>query len=233
MKAYIFLLLLLFPVWLSAQRSQVIEASSGSDLSNKVSTQLQYLFPEFTAGEVYYQKTPKGSGMMNYNMLTSEMQFMDDVQVMALDTKDVVMVNINDRKFFPVKSKEFAEELLSKNKYQLRVKRKVNNDQHSKIDEYVTTTSTSSITSYSSYSHQGGMQYELLVSSNVLVSLKNFYYLVGANGKYTQIKNAKTFTKQFPAYSTQIETFVKEQNIRFDKEDDLMALLVYCGDLSK
>jgi hypothetical protein len=54
---------------------------------------------------------------------------------------------------------------------------------------------------------------------------------MGENGKYAQITNAKTFTKQFPALSTQIEAFVKEQKIRFDNEGDLKKLLMYCSGL--
>ena len=230
MKKYIFLLFLL-PCWAFAQERQVIEASSSKELSEKVSTHLQYLFSEFTIGEVYFQNAPKGSGMLNYNMLIGEMQFMDNNEVMALaDVKNIAMVNINDRKFYPFNSREFTEELLSTDLAQLRVRRKGNIAPHAKKGAYGTSSSTSSITSYSSI-NSGERQYDLSITSDVLISLRQFYYLVGSNGKYTQIKNVKTFTKQFPANSGQIEAFAKEHKTRFDVEEDLKALLLYCNEL--
>ena len=230
MKKCVFLLLLL-PVWVSAQNRQIVEATSGEDLSKKISTQMQYLFPEFTSGDVYY-KGYKGSGKLNYNMLLGEMQFMENGQVMALaNVKDVVVLNIGNRKFYPFNDREFTEELTSTGKYQLRVKRKGNMGQFSKKGAYGMDSSTSSITSFSSI-NADSRQYNLSVEEKVLISLNYIYYLVGTNGKYILIKNVKTFTKQFPAYRAEIETFVKERPIRFDNEDDLKDLLKYCADLS-
>ena len=229
MKKYIFLLLL-HPFWVSAQNRQLVEADSGDDLSQKVSTHIQFLFSEFTNGVVYL-KGYKSSAKLNYNMLLGEMQFLENGQVLSLaNLSDVIMVNINNRRFYPFNNSEFAEELMSTGKYQLRVRRKGNVGQHSKKGAYGMDSATSSITSYSSMSSQN-QQYELTVSEKVLVSLNYFYYLVGTNGKYTLIKNAKTFTKQFSAYRTQIETFVKENKIRFNNEDDLKALLDFCSKL--
>jgi len=231
MKKYLFLIMLL-PGWVFAQNRQVIEAASGDDLSGKVSTTMQYLFPEFTPGEVYFVNAPKGNGMLNYNMLVGEMQFKENDEVLGLaDVKNVAVVNINNRRFYPFNNQgEFTEELLSTDKAQLRVRRKGNVAPYAKKGAYGTSTSTSSITSYSSV-NSGDRQYNLSVTSDVLISLRNFYYLVGANGKYTQVTNVKAFTKLFPAHRAQIEAFAKERKIRFDNEAELITMLVYCSEL--
>ena len=227
MKKYM-MIWLLFSVVVSAQNRQIVEAAAGEDLSQKVSTQFQFLFPEFTIGDVFY-KGHKGSGMLNYNMLHGEMQFMENKQVMALDNiKDVVAIHINNRKFYPFNEKEFTEELLSAGQYQLRVRRRGNVAKYSKKGAYGIDSSTSAITSYSSFQIDS-RHYDMTVNEKVLVSLNYFYYLVGANGKHTLIKNVKSFTKQFPAHRTQIEDFVKERHIRFDSEENLKALLEYCS----
>ena len=229
MKKYIFLLLLI-PVSVSAQNRQVIEAASGDDLSQKVSTQFQFLFPEFTNGDVFY-KGNKGSGKLNYNMLLGEMQFLENGQILALaNVRDVVMLNIENRRFYPFNDKEFTEELKSTGKYQLRVRRKGNVAQHSRKGAYGMDSSTSAISSYSSI-NSGNRQYDLTVAEKVLITLNHFYYLVGPNGKHVLIKNVKTFTKQFPQYRAQIEAFAKAQRIQFDNEDDLKSLLDFCSKL--
>jgi len=224
------LLLLLLPVWASAQNKQIVEATSGEDLTKKVSTQVQYLFPEFTTGDVYY-KRQNGKGKLNYNMLIGEMQFLEGDQVMSLaNVRDVVVLNIDNRRFYPFNDKEFTEELMSTGKYQLRVRRKGSVAQHSKKGAYGMDTSTSAITSYSSI-NSDNHQYNLSIEGKVLITVNYFYYIVGTNGKHTLIKNSKTFTKLFPAYSAQIEAFVKENRTRFDNEDDLKALLEFCSKL--
>jgi len=224
------LLLLLLPVWASAQNKQIVEATSGEDLTKKVSTQVQYLFPEFTTGDVYY-KRQNGKGKLNYNMLVGEMQFLENDQILSLaNVRDVVVLNIDNRRFYPFNDKEFTEELMSTGKYQLRVRRKGNVAQHSKKGAYGMDSPTSSITSYSSITSDNH-QYSLSVEGKVLITVNYFYYIVGLNSKYTLIKNAKTFTKLFPAYSAQIESFVKESRTRFDNEDDLKALLEFCSKL--
>ena len=231
MKKFLFLIMLL-PGWLFAQNRQIIEAASGDDLSGKVATTMQYLFPEFTLGEVYFVNAPKGNGMLNYNMLVGEMQFKENGEVLGLaDVKNVAVVNINNRRFYPFNNRgEFTEEIMQTEKIKLHVRRKGNVAPIAKKGAYGTSSSTSSITSYSSIDG-GGQQYQLAVRDDVLISLRNFYYLMGENGKYTQITNVKAFTKLFPAHRAQIEAFAKEHKVRFDSENDLKALLVYCSEL--
>jgi len=228
MKTYLFLFMLLLPGWIFAQERQIIEANSSEDLAGKVSNNMQYLFPEFTDGQVFMKKSFVSTGKLNYNMLIGEMQFLENDDVMALDTRDIDVVNINDRLFFPYKGNEFSEELLSTDVSKLRVRRKGNLAPYAKKGAYGTTSSTSSITSYSNV-EGGGQMYKLSVADDVIVSVRNFYYLVGENEKYVQITNAKTFTKQFPELRSQIEAFVKENRIRFDDADDLKKLLAYCS----
>jgi len=230
MKIHI-LLLLLIPTWISAQNKEIVETASGEDLTTKVSTQIQYLFPEFTNGDVFYQGY-KGSGILNYNMLLGEMQFLENNQVLSLaNVKNVIVVQINNRRFYPFKDNEFAEELLSTGLVQLRVRYKGNVAQHSKKGAYGTSSSTSSITSFSSI-NSDNRQYNLSVREDVIVTVNYFYYLVGTNSKYTLITNEKSFIKQFPAYRAQIQAFVKEHKIKFNNKEDLKALLKYCGELN-
>ena len=225
--------MLLIPVWVSAQNRQIVEAASGEDLTKIVSAQFQFLFPEFTDGDVFFAGSPKGSGKLNYNMLLGEMQFMEKDRVLALaNVKDVTVVNIDNRKFYPFSGgKEFTEEIMTADKVKLHVRRKGNATQHSKKGAYGTSSSTSSITSYSSL-YSDNQQYNLAVVENTLITLNNFYYLVGSNNKYVLIKNSKAFTKLFPAYRAQIDAFVKEHKTRFNNEADLKALLDYCSKLN-
>ena len=232
MKSYLFFLMLFFSGWMFAQNTQIIEASVGEDMTSKVSTQMQYLFPEFSDGLVFNQNSTLSSGKLNYNTLVGEMQFLNNDVVLALNAKDIAVVNINSRQFFPYKGNEFTEELLSSDIFNLRVRRKGNAAPYARKGAYGMSSSTSSITSISSISGGDGRMYDLSVTEDIIVSVRYYYYLVGKNGKYIQISNVKTFTKQFPAFRKQIEEYAKENMIRFDNADDLKKLLVYCIELN-
>ena len=232
MGKWIFLYLLIqVSVWTNAQNREVIEATSGEDLNKKVSTQMQYLFPEFTDGYVFYTGLPRSSGKLNYNILLGEMQFMDaENKILALDNvPEIQIISIGSRKFYPYDNKEFVEELLVAGKIQLQIRRRGNVASHSKKGAYGMTSSTSAI---SSYRNIDGVDrtYNLAVVENVMITLNQFYYLV-INNKRIQIKNRKTFLKQFPQHKIQIETFVNERSIRFDSEEDLKILVKYCSTL--
>ena len=190
---------------------------------------MQYLFPEFTKGEVIFIGEPIANGNLNYNMLFGEMHFLDNnQQVMALsDIKNVLMVNIDNRKFYPFFQNEFTEELLSTDYCSLRMRHKASVAEHGKKGAYGMTSATSSSKSLTSMNNVG-LQFNLNPEATLLVSMNYFFYLVGTNGKHKLIKNTKTFTKQFPKNKTQIETFVKENRIRFNNSDDLKALFSYC-----
>ena len=170
MKKWIFLYLLIFvSAWTNAQNKEIIEASSGEDLNKKVT--IQYLFPEFTDGYVFYAGLPRGSGKMNYNMLLGEMQFIDsENKILALDNiPDVQMIRIGNRKFFPYDNNEFVEELLVAGKIQLQIRRRGNVASHSKKGAYGMTSSTSAITSYHSIEGADKM-HDLAVVENVMIT---------------------------------------------------------------
>jgi hypothetical protein len=229
MKKYI-IILLLFPVLASAQKSEIVSAISGENLNEAVSASMQYVFPEFSAANVIFKNSPKAATMMNYNMLLGEMHFMKNDEVLALsDLNNVSVVVINNRRFYPFNSTEFTEEIQSTDDVKLRVRRKGNVAQHSKEGAYGMQQSASSITSYSSIENSdGGGRTNLNVKANVLISIRKFYYLVGHNGKYVQIRNQKSFMNQFPGNKSKIELFVKEHKTNFNKEDDLIELFEYC-----
>ena len=223
--------LIAFPFLSFSQKREVLLNGAGENLSEIVSGQMQYVFPDFTDGVVYSKVSGNIKVKLNYNMLLGEMHFItQEGEVLALgDLKNIFVVTIGERKFYPFKDKEFTEELGSKGKTGLRVRRKTKTGQHSKQVAFGGQSSLSSVTTVQSMNTEG-KRFDLKTAENVIVSIDNAYYLVD-NGKFTLIKNMKAFTKQFSNYKTQIEVFVKEHHIDINKEEDLLVLLEYCNSL--
>ena len=213
------------------------------DFLNQISYSMQYLFPAFTEGVVYYKNRPKSIGKLNYNILLGEMHFEENGQTLALDNvNDVVMVVIDDRKFYPFKGDEFCEELLSTETGDLLVRHKGNMTTHSKTGGYgvksissVTAVSSVLLPLYNSTEakfNAGITQTKFPVVQEDMILVTNyFYYLQGTNGKRTMIKNLNAFTSKYPAHKAKIRTFVKENKIKLDNRVDLIRLLDYCASL--
>jgi len=225
------ILFLLFSMFISAQDKVILDVVSGENLNNRVASDMQYVFQKFTKGEVHFDNGRKNSSMLNYNMLLGEMQFVDNETVLSLATlKDIQMIIINDRKFFPYNNSEFCEELYTTGDVRLCVKRNARPLEQSKPGAMGIETSTRSSTTFSSLDNDSGVRSDLEVQRKILVSVKDTYYLMN-KGKYYQIKNQKSFTKLFPTQSSKIESYVIEHNTNFKNEDDLEALIAYCSDL--
>ena len=224
------LLLLLLPGLVSAQNRQIVEVSSNEDVSTKVPNQLKYVFPEFTAGNVYFLDRSRTGGILNYNKLAGEMQFVDEnARIWALNVEDVSVVVIDSRKFYPYRKKQFTEELYSTGSCFLRVKYETSVKSQGKKGAYGMSSSTTAI---ATYSPPDARRYDISAKGNVIVFDRFIYYLVGANGKHRYIKNLYSFTGQFPEYKSQIIEFAVEHKIQFSDRDDLIKLLKYCGELS-
>ena len=232
MKKYIILFLfILISDYLIAQSKELLEVSTGDNLNSIVSENMQYLLPEFSFGRVYYNNSTEGSGKLNYNMLNGEMQFIgpDNTILALINVPDVKVVDIGGRIFYPFKNEEFVEELLSTDKMKLQVRRKCNAAPMGQKTAYGGYSSTSSITSYSSLDRDNRV-HDLNVTRSMIISQENYYFLVLGN-KRILIKSQQTFVKQFPKHKTEIETFIKEHNIRMDNENNLKALVEYCSTL--
>ncbi|MDR1153764.1 MAG: hypothetical protein LBL04_03560 [Bacteroidales bacterium] len=227
MKLIIPVVLFLCSGSMFAQQQQIVA-------QEEVPVSIQYLFPEFTAGRVLYKNGASAEGKLNYNMLLEEMMFVDDAnrQMVMDNVKEVNMVTIAGRRFYPYGTQKFAEELTG-GAVKLRVLRKGSMVKHSKEAGYGSSSATSAIDSYSSISGAANQKTELTEKGNVLVTVSKIYYLVPVSGKYTAIRNQKTFIRQFPSFQTEIENFVQDQSIDFTNQTDLISLLAYCNDLSQ
>ncbi len=215
---------------LFGQNKVVITTESGADLGSVTPTSYQYIFPTFKEGKVFYTNGKGGKGNMNYNMLIGEMQFIspDDNSVQALaDIKSVYRIEIDGRIFYPYKQKEFMEELVAGD-IKLCVLRKGKAVPYSKEGGYGVSTATSSIESINQTVNTASQGNPLAIKENILVTLKNYYYLLLPSGKVVQVKKVEDVKKVFPKIPKEIDAFVKSNKSNFDNEQDLKSLIQYC-----
>jgi len=201
----------------------------------------QYIFPEFTTGKIFFKDYAVGESRLNYNMILGAMQFISPEEGKVLIINDpintILRIEINGRQFFPFKINEFTEKLTNGD-ITLHVRKKNNRKSVGESGPYGASLETASSSQVHSlpepvFIDSASIHKQLSdpKSKSDDPSIKRFYYLRNVKGKFNQISGSKTFEKEYPKHKDAIKEFVKENNIKFNQEDDLKKLIEYCNSL--
>ncbi|NDW13846.1 hypothetical protein D0T50_13240 [Bacteroides sp. 214] len=185
-----------------------------------------FLFDDFEAAKVVYKNKNTSNGRLNYNAVTREMVFVgEDGKNKALYPVDTIdTIYIAGRTFVPYE-KEFYELLPAKSHVLYAVHRC--EIQLAGQSTGYGTSSTSAIHDVSSISAGDGI-YQLKLPDNYKTN-PSVFYLILLDGKLTKIKKAKDLVKLFPAKKNEINRFLKNANIKGDKER-IIAVLDFLGE---
>ena len=212
------------------QRTQLVSVTQGDDLVEHAATTLQFVFPDFTEGNVVYHNGKTIAGKLNYNILLGEMQFVDpdSQQVFALaNPNEVTMVTIGQRMFLPLNGKEFLE-ILTYGNIQLAVRYKGNRLSHGRQTPYGNTSPAARSSDLTGYEAGGGYMSPLEAKENIKITVTTYYYLINGK-KQTLITGSKSFLKVFPkGKSDVIQEYIRQNNINFNHRGNLIALVNYC-----
>ena len=214
------------------QQSQIVSATQKDDLAELTSASFQYIFPDFTEGNVVYHTGKSIPGLLNYNILLGEMQFMDPQtqEVFALsDRNEINMVKIGHRIFVPFTGKEYLE-ILSVGAIQLAARSKGNRLSHGRATPYGNS-SPAARSSDMVAVNEGGYMAGLEAKENIRVTTTTDYYLI-SNKRPLMITGSKSFLKVFPKEKSQvIQQFIQQNRIDFKDRSNLLLLINYCDQL--
>ena len=70
------------------------------------------------------------------------------------------------------------------------------------------------------------------VGSKSTKIIKNDQYYVSINQSLTKLNSKKDFNELMPRHNTKIQSFIKDNKIKFNSENDLVALVEYCNTLN-
>ena len=187
------------------------------------------LFPQFENGTVILKNRTKSNALLNYSMLQQEMLFQNsDGTIMAFaDALDIIVVNIGDRRFFPISSKGLFYEEIQAGKGSFFVQYKVNIISEGKASAYGGYSQTTAITSYSTISNATtGTTHKLNADEKFRLKKDNFYYLQSGKS-YKKFTSAKSLGKLFKGKGLKIEEFAKEHSTNFNNINDIARIVEY------
>jgi hypothetical protein len=201
-----------------------IVSSTYSQDTTKIIT--QYVFPEFSVGNVLMKSGVTKQIKLNYNSLTEEMILDNNGTLLALANPEYVdTVYIKGRKFI----------YYGKIFYEVPVNLKV-----PLLIKYITSlipagaptafggTSETSTATVVNNLYQSGRAYEMKLPDDSRINNSIAFYIKMEND-LVWVNSVRQVTRCFPAKSNEIKEFVKSSKTNFKKTEDMISLIKFCN----
>jgi len=209
------------------QSREVIRVPAGSDIAAAVSESGLYRLPAFTKGTVYFKDGNIGKELMNYNILSAQILYIDkrgDTLAIAAP-EEIKKLDINGAIFY-YNNKNYLEEIAATPAVSLVMQRNVS-VHFEKIGAYGNTDPSGSITSYNTYVAgvgTGNAAYRLFVNEDAVVKKQELFYLLS---KYNiqEPASRRGFLAMFPKNRKNIESYLDNNKVNFNSTSDLLQLL--------
>jgi hypothetical protein len=210
---------------INAQDSTKVFIPAGKSFSDVAGLDKVYRFPNFTNGHVYFRDGTMSAAKLNYNFLNKELEFISPngdtlaiVKEQALNIKNIIIDSITFY-YYDGYLEEMAHnedgKLLKRQFYRIKGSEK--------IGAYNLASTSSAIDSYSSYTDQNGQSRTLTVRENLTLVIATEYFF---GDKYTVVLRAtkKNMLDLYPKKKTQIESYLRNNNVNFTNGTDLLKL---------
>lgn len=227
-----FLLLLLAAIsYASAQQDTLQEALSpqhktykvypGQRVSEALLNNGLYQYPKFTQAQVYYKNGNYGNGLLNYNRLTGEMQFIDpNGDTLALNNEpEIDMIAIGKDTFYYFngymqKVEDFSAKV-AKQTY-LEMTNRERKGLYGNTNQTAINTHTAVLT------NQGVKD---IVPQEVLTFRERTIYYIGDRFGHFKPLNKKNVLYLYSTKEKEVSIYLKENPVNFLEEDDVQRLI--------
>ena len=210
---------------LSAQDSTFVTIKTGQSVKDVLTSAEIYHYPQFTYGKVFLRDGTKAAGKMNYNRLYGQMLFINPIgDTLALaDEKNIKFIVIDKDTFYydggylRLMANGGVVKLTEKQIWVLADIRK--------IGTHNRPTTTVAVTSFSSYTdgRDAAKSKDLIMNEDVVLRKETQYYF---GDKYNLFVPAskKGLLQLFPKEQQEIDNYLKENKVNFNKRDDIEKL---------
>lgn len=208
-----------------AQKKETYIVNPGQKPVETIPDSAQYAYPSFTKGNISFRDgRSSGTARMNYNYLFEEMMFLNPKgDTLAIDEAALVrQIIINTDTFYF--SDVFIKQKANYGDIKLGYREYFRVANIRKIGAMGQATSNT-VESYNAANTASDIR--SLVVQEVVNLEKTHQFYLGDKFNNFQLANRKNLLALFPDKSKQVKAFLKENNINFTQESDLIKLLVY------
>lgn len=230
MRAFILIILaLFFSTHVLAQGTTRVQVEDNEDLQAALKNDV-YRFPTFQTGKVYLPNGRSQTALLNLNLLTDQIQFIDEHQdtLTILSPDALSHVEIDTSKFVYYNN-GFLEMLQEYGHVLLAVSQKLKIADIQKEGAYGSKNSAASIASIGT-GFTDKLRYTPKVYDDMLINLNQAFYLLDKEANVSLV-NKRNVQKAFPEHKAEISAFIKEHKTNFKQEQDIRLLLTYINAL--
>ena len=208
-----------------AQKRKTYTINPGEKAAEVIPADELFLYPNFTPGKVYYKTGAYSSGLLNYNFLIAEIQFIDP-KGDTLSPADEITIDyiafIRDTFYY---DKGYLKFIHNCGKFKLAQKQFFEIANKEKIGAMGIKTSSSSIDTYTRLPDNNRFKSNGLVAQEVLTLARYDLYYFGDKFNHFKRLNKKNLIEAYPAKAKEIRDYFKENSLKETNEEDLVKLM--------
>ncbi len=213
-------------ITLYAQDSTLIFIEADRNVSDVLTPARIYQFPKFVKGKILFRDGNWSEGMLNYNFLNAEIEFINpdndtlaiaknqmlNIQEVMIDTQSFVY----DNGYMELVAKTSLGKLFKKQMYVVK--------KREKIGGYNQPISTTSMESYGSFAdNYGNIFTGLKIRENITLALRTEYFISREINPFLPATK-KNMMSLYRSKKDQIESYLKKNPVDFKNGNDLKKM---------
>lgn len=207
----------------SAQNNNNIIVKAGERVGDCIPIESRYRYSEFSQGSVIFKNGKGANPRLNYNLLTSEMEYIEQKDTLSiLHPESILIISIASDTFY---YDQGYLELIFSGDIKVARKQYFELKKMLKKDSYGSSESNAAIDSYSTIETNNN-NYKLVTNTDRIYEKKILYFISIQSINYMPFTKKKTI-QLFPQSENSIHQFIKSENIKFNKEPDLLKLAAF------
>lgn len=230
LRLLLFILIGYSDLW--AQDSTLVTIKAGNRAKDVLSISDIYYYPQFTNGKVFLRDGSRAGAKVNYTRLYDQMLFIDpkgDTLALA-DEKTIKFIVIDKDTLYY--DEGYVRLIANYGDVKLAEKQIWVVADIRKIGTHDTPKNTVAITSLSNYSDANGRakSYDFLINEDMIIRKETQYYFGNENNHFVR-SGKKKLMLLFPKDQRSLENYLKENNVNFDKKDEVEKLAQFISQL--
>jgi len=217
---------MMLSITLYAQDSTLIFIAADRDVSEVLTPARIYQFPKFIKGRILFRDGNWSEGMLNYNFLNGEIEFINpDNDTLAIAKNQMLNIKevtidaqsfVYDNGYMELVAKTNLGKLFKKQVYIVK--------KREKIGAYNQPISTTATESYGSFTDNYGNIYTgLKIRENITLALRTEYFISSEINPFLPATK-KNMMSLYRSKKDQIETYLKKNPVDFTNGNDLKKM---------
>ena len=207
---------------LFAQNKRQMETTN-DNIDASIPDSVKYQYPAFVDGHVAFRDNIGTDAMLNYNLLSGEMHFINGRDTLAMANElNIRNITINQDTFYF--DKVYLQRVIGSAIASLAKNSRINLEDIRKASGYGNYTSLGAVSHYNSVSNSTHTQY--LSADRKLTFVTRVSYYIGDKYNHFLPATKKNVLNVF-GNKKELESYITGNKIDFTKEDDLKKLINY------